>query len=68
VGNFLTRVTSERGETEIEHGAAVIAVGAEEYRPTEYLYGEDDRVLTHLELGEKIAEKRTRRSPGPRVW
>jgi heterodisulfide reductase subunit A len=57
VGNFLTRVTSERGETAIEHGAAVIAVGAEEYRPTEYLYGEDERVLTHLELGARIAEK-----------
>jgi heterodisulfide reductase subunit A len=53
-------VTSERGETAIEHGAAVIAVGAEEYRPTEYLYGEDERVLTHLELGARIAEK-TRR-------
>jgi heterodisulfide reductase subunit A len=57
VGNFLTRVTSERGETAIEHGAAVIAVGAEEYRPTEYLYGEDERVLTNLELGARIAEK-----------
>jgi heterodisulfide reductase subunit A-like polyferredoxin len=52
VGNFETRVTSERGHTEIKHGAAVIAVGAEEYKPTEYLYGEDDRVMTHLELGE----------------
>jgi heterodisulfide reductase subunit A len=49
-------VTSERGHTEIKHGAAVIAVGAEEYKPTEYLYGEDERVVTHLELGEKIAQ------------
>ena len=55
VGNFVTQVTSERGVTEIKHGASVIAVGADEYKPTEYLYGEDDRVLTHLELGEKIA-------------
>ena len=47
---------SERGDTEIKHGAAVIAVGADEYKPTEYLYGEDDRVLTHLELGEQIAK------------
>jgi len=55
VGNFVTRVKSERGVTEIKHGAAVIATGADEYKPTEYLYGEDDRVLTQLELGEQIA-------------
>jgi len=55
VGNFLTKVKSDRGVTEIKHGAAVIAVGADEYKPTEYLYGQDDRVLTQLELGERIA-------------
>ncbi|GAH09002.1 unnamed protein product, partial [marine sediment metagenome] len=27
VGNFLTRVKSERGSSEIKHGATVIAVG-----------------------------------------
>jgi heterodisulfide reductase subunit A len=54
VGNFVTKVKSERGVTEIKHGAAVIATGANEYKPTEYLYGEDDRVLTQLELGEQI--------------
>jgi heterodisulfide reductase subunit A len=31
-----------------------MAVGAEEYKPTEYLYGEDKRVLTHLELDAAI--------------
>lgn len=56
VGNFLTKVTSDRGVTEIKHGATVIAIGADEYKPTEYLYGEDDRVITHLELEEQIAK------------
>ncbi len=55
VGNFATKVKSERGVSEIKHGAAIIATGADEYKPTEYLYGEDDRVLTQLELGEQIA-------------
>jgi len=55
VGNFTTKVKSERGIAEIQHGATVIATGAEEYKPTEYLYGEDNRVLTQLELGEQIA-------------
>jgi len=54
VGNFVTRVKSERGSTEIKHGAVVIAVGADVHKPTEYLYGEDDRVMTNLELEEKI--------------
>jgi heterodisulfide reductase subunit A len=54
VGNFVTRVKSERGVTEIKHGAAVIAVGTDVYEPAEYLYGENDRVMTHLELEEQI--------------
>ncbi len=57
VGNFVTTVKSERGVTEIKHGAAVIAIGTDLYTPTEYLYGEDDRVMTHLELEEKIANR-----------
>ena len=56
VGNFVTTVKSERGLTEIKHGAAVIAIGVDVYKPTEYLYGEDARVLTHLELEERIAK------------
>ena len=56
VGNFVTRVTSERAPTAIKHGATVIAVGADTYEPTEYLFGEDDRVMTHLDLEEQIAK------------
>jgi heterodisulfide reductase subunit A len=57
VGNFVTRVASDRGESAIEHGAVIIAIGAEEYQPSEYLYAEDERVMTHLELGTRIAAK-----------
>jgi len=55
VGNFVTSVKSEGRTTEIKHGAAVIAIGADEYKPTEYLYGEDERVMTLLELEGEIA-------------
>ncbi len=55
VGNFVTTVKTEGRVIEIKHGAAVIATGADVYTPTEYLYGEDDRVMTHLELEEQIA-------------
>jgi len=55
VGSFITRVKTEGRIKEIRHGATILATGAEEYKPTEYLYGEDDRVLTGLELEERIA-------------
>ncbi len=56
VGNFETRLISEGMARTIKHGITIIATGAEEYRPTEYLYGEDDRVLTNVELGERLAD------------
>jgi heterodisulfide reductase subunit A2 len=56
VGNFITKVKSEGRVTEIKHGAAVIATGADEYKPFEYLYGQEDRVMTNLELEERIAK------------
>jgi len=56
VGNFVTKVESGTRVAEIKHGVAIIAAGAREYKPTEYLYGEDDRVMTHLELEEHIAK------------
>jgi heterodisulfide reductase subunit A len=54
VGNFTTTVKSEGRVKKIQHGAAILATGAEEYRPAEYLYGEDDRVMTQVELEERI--------------
>jgi len=56
VGNFTTKVKFDRRVIEIKHGATIIATGAEVYKPTEYLYGEDDRVMTHLELEERITK------------
>jgi heterodisulfide reductase subunit A len=56
VGNFVTTVRSERGVTAIKHGATVLAIGADLYTPTEYLYGKDERVMTHLDLEERIAK------------
>jgi heterodisulfide reductase subunit A len=54
IGNFKTTIQSE-GETKVlEHGVTVIACGAEEFKPDDYLYGQDQRVLTGLELQQKI--------------
>ncbi|MGD9157087.1 MAG: FAD-dependent oxidoreductase [Desulfobacteraceae bacterium] len=57
VGNFITRIRSERGLTGIRHGATIIATGADEYKPAEYLYGQNEKVLTQLELEEHIFKK-----------
>jgi len=56
VGSFVTTVESEGQIKTIDHGAAILATGAAEHKPTEYLYGEDPRVLTQLELEERLAE------------
>jgi heterodisulfide reductase subunit A len=58
IGNFTTGVMVERKRYihEIRHGVTLIATGGKEYRPTEYLYGTDPRVLTQLELEEEIVK------------
>jgi len=54
VGDFKSKLDRDGQELEIEHGAAIIATGASESRPSEYLYGDNDRVLTQLELEERL--------------
>ncbi len=54
VGNFTTNVKYGNMSKEIKHGIAVIATGADEYSPTEYLYGKNPNVVTNIELGERI--------------
>ncbi|MFP3927719.1 MAG: FAD-dependent oxidoreductase, partial [Desulfobacteraceae bacterium] len=57
VGNFESVVSTSGEEVKVDHGVAVIATGAQELKPAEYLYGEDPRVLTHQDLDRRfIAE------------
>ncbi len=56
VGNFKSKIIHNNEEKEIEHGIVIVATGAVEYKPTEYLYGKDPRVMTQHELEEKIAK------------
>jgi len=58
-GNYQTEVIVGPGmyERKIEHGVVIIATGAVEYTPHEYLYGEDDRVVTQIELDTFLEEK-----------
>ncbi|UCH02271.1 MAG: CoB--CoM heterodisulfide reductase iron-sulfur subunit A family protein, partial [Candidatus Bathyarchaeota archaeon] len=55
VGNFETRITDIQGEEKkMEHGIVIVASGAEEYKPKEYLYGKDSRVITQTELEKRL--------------
>ncbi|TKJ32948.1 heterodisulfide reductase [bacterium (candidate division B38) B3_B38] len=55
-GNFLTELTHKGSPVKIEHGVCIIATGAEEYEPREYLYGEQSRVMTQKELEGMLAK------------
>jgi len=56
VGNFKTTIIkgSRKEEAQIEHGVIVVATGACEYEPKEYLFGEDSHVITQQMLEEKL--------------
>ena len=56
IGNFKTTLNHNGEKREIDHGIVIVATGAVEYKPTEYLYGKDERVLTQRELEERLAK------------
>ena len=58
-GNFTTEleVGPEKEKRSVKHGIIIVATGANEYRPQEYLYGDDDRVVTQIELTDRLEEK-----------
>jgi len=56
VGNFKSTVETAGKEQVLEHGVAIIATGASELKPNQYLYGQDPRVLTALELDRKFMD------------
>ena len=58
-GSFSTEIeVGEARETRtIDHGVILVATGANEYQPTEFLYGENDRIVTQVELGDRLDEK-----------
>ena len=57
VGSFRSTIATNGKERLLEHGAAIIATGASELEPNEYLHGEDPRVLTGLELDRKFIDQ-----------
>jgi heterodisulfide reductase subunit A len=54
VGNFKTTIKSNKESRVLEHGVTIIASGATEFKPDRYLYGQDSRVVTGLELQQRF--------------
>jgi heterodisulfide reductase subunit A len=53
-GGFKSTISENGKKTTVESGVIIVATGAEEYRPGEFLYGEDKRVITQTELEERL--------------
>jgi heterodisulfide reductase subunit A len=57
VGNFTSEVEVNGVPETVKYGIAVLATGGREYQPQEYLYGQDPRVMTHLEFDGELRDK-----------
>jgi len=55
IGNFNTSIMSQGSDIQLSHGIIIVATGAEEYQPEEYLHGKHPAVITQKKLGEKLA-------------
>ncbi|MBN1756157.1 FAD-dependent oxidoreductase [bacterium] len=71
VGNFKTTFKHKNKTIVYEHGVVIVAIGGEQSRPKEYLYGQKENVITQLDLekmlvdSEKILEQKGKKPPTP---
>ena len=56
IGNFKTSIIhgKNKEQIEFEHGVVIVATGAKEYQPKEYLYGHNDEVILQSEFEEML--------------
>jgi len=54
IGNFESTLKTPAGAVNIRHGAVVVAIGGSESIPEEYCYGQNDGIMTQLELEAKL--------------
>ena len=61
LGKFKTTLQPSNGHSAsvINHGIVILATGAEPYQPTEYLYGQDERILTQMEFEDLLANQQS---------
>ncbi len=54
-GNFTSTLTQNGNNSQVQHGAIIVATGGVEYKGSEYGYGADACILTQLEFEELLA-------------
>jgi heterodisulfide reductase subunit A len=64
IGNFKTTLSTQGKSIEFEHGVVVVATGAQEYKPKEYLYEQSEKVVTQVELEERLGTGGEWSTPG----
>jgi heterodisulfide reductase subunit A len=64
MGNFVTTIEHHDGRREeIQHGATILAVGAQEYQGPEYHYGTNSNIVTQHEFEKLVTKKRDSAEP-----
>lgn len=58
VGNFTSTLTGQKGSTVINHGVVVLATGGKPYIPKSFGYGASSRVLTQIDLEQRLDRKK----------
>jgi len=56
IGNFITNITHGKNNksVDLDHGIIIVATGAKEYRPTEYNFGQNDRIIAQSEFEKML--------------
>ncbi len=57
IGEFTSQLSSNGNVEEVEHGVVVVATGATEKKPSSFGYGKSNRVVTQLELTDRMARQ-----------
>jgi heterodisulfide reductase subunit A len=58
IGNYETTINEKGNTTTITHGIVLLATGGEEYKPVEYLFGQDQNIITQLDFENKLADSK----------
>jgi heterodisulfide reductase subunit A len=58
IGNFISTITGQKESKVINHGVIILATGGKPYIPDNFAYGESSRVLTQIDLEQRLDRKK----------
>ncbi|MEJ2658718.1 MAG: FAD-dependent oxidoreductase, partial [Desulfobacterales bacterium] len=56
LGAFNGTVQKNHERVDIQYGAVIVTTGGRAYEPEEYLYGQDERILTQVEFSKRMVD------------